>query len=91
MQQDPNSELFVLCTNRVVLGCRCGERLILLGREEDWYSEGRTTFECGNCGSSVTLVDRLDEEREPTLIGGSGEEDMSVRDLIRSLRSTEGQ
>jgi hypothetical protein len=90
MQQDPNSELFVLCTNHVVLGCQCGDKLILLGHEEDWYSEGRTTFECGACGSSLTLVDRLDEERKPALIGGFDEEAMSVRDLIRSLRSTEG-
>jgi hypothetical protein len=65
--------------------------LILLGREEDWYSEGRTTFECGECGRSLTLVDRLDEDRGPILIGGSSEEAMSVRDLIRSLRTAGGQ
>ena len=91
MQQDPNSERFVLCTGQVVLGCQCGERLILLGHEEDWYSEGRTTFECGKCGRNLTLVDRLDGERGPALIGGSDVEDMSVRDLIRSLRAAGGQ
>ncbi|MDP9487527.1 MAG: hypothetical protein M3Q49_17380 [Actinomycetota bacterium] len=33
-----------------VLGCqRCGERLVLVGLEEDWRSEGRTTFGCA-CG-----------------------------------------
>ena len=91
MQQDPNSERFVLCTDRVVLGCRCGESLILLGREEDWYLEGRTTFECGKCARSLTLVDRLDEDQDPALIGGSGDEEaMSIRDLIRSLRAAEG-
>lgn len=91
MQQGPDSGGFVVCTGQVVLSCQCGERLVLLGDEEDWYSEGRTTFECGKCGSDLTLVDLLDEGREPALIGGPDEEAMSVRDLIRSLRATEGQ
>jgi hypothetical protein len=57
------SERYVLCPDRTVLGCRCGESLILLGREEDWYSEGRTTFECYRCGETVSLADGLNEGR----------------------------
>ncbi len=92
MQQDPYSERFVLCTDRVVLECRCGESLILLGREEDWYLEGRTTFECGECRRSLTLVDRFDEDRGAALVGSSRDEEaMSITDLIRSLRTAEGQ
>ena len=34
----------------------CGERLVLLGLEEDWRSEGRTAFEC-ECGRELTLED----------------------------------
>jgi hypothetical protein len=90
MQQGLDSGGFVVCTGQVVLGCQCGERLVLLGRAEDWYSEGRTNFECGDCGRNLTLVDRFDEEGEPVLIGGSYET-MSVRDLIRSFRAAEGQ
>jgi hypothetical protein len=54
------AESSLLCSERIVLECRCGERLVLLGLEEDWYSEGRTTFEC-ECGGRITLADRLEE------------------------------
>lgn len=56
----PSPESFVLFSKRIVLGCGCGERLILLGFEEDWRSE-KTTFECG-CGAQLTLADRVEEE-----------------------------
>ena len=94
MQSDSVSERYVLCTDRMVLGCRCGESLILLGREEDWYSEGRTTFVCHRCGGPLSLADMLDEGRGPNLLGysdmnrGFDEEDISVRDLIRSLKAS---
>ena len=91
MQPGPDSGRFLVWADRFELGCRCGERLLLLGREEDWYSEGRTTFECARCGSTLTLADRLDEEEGPALIGGPDGEDLSVRDLIRSLRAASGQ
>jgi hypothetical protein len=94
VQSDSGSERCVLCPDRTVLGCRCGESLILLGREQDWYSEGRTTFECRQCGGPLSLADMLDEGPGPNLFGytdtsrGSDEENMSVRDLIRSLRAS---
>ncbi len=94
VQSDSVSERCVLCPDRTVLGCRCGESLILLGREEDWYSEGRTTFECHQCRGPLSLTDMLDEGRGPNLIGysdmsrGFDEEDMSVRDLLRSLKAS---
>jgi hypothetical protein len=49
-------------SERIVLGCGCGERLVLLGREDDWYAEGRGTFEC-ECGEELSLADRV--ERGP--------------------------
>ena len=90
MQRSPGPERFVLCTDRVELGCRCKERLILFGREEDWYWEGRSSFGCAGCGRTLTLADRLDEEEGPPLIGGPNEGDASARDLIRGLRATGG-
>jgi hypothetical protein len=45
-------------SGRIVLGCKCGERLVLLGREDDWYAEERSTFEC-ECGKKLTLADRV--------------------------------
>ncbi len=92
MQPDSGSERYILCSDRTMLRCRCGEELILLGREEDWYSEGRTAFECHQCGGTVSLTDSLDEEQEPALIDysdirSSDAEAMSVRDLIRSLKA----
>lgn len=41
--------------------CVCGERIIILGLNEDWFSEQRANFECG-CGQILTLANRLKEE-----------------------------
>ena len=48
-------------SGRIILECGCGERLILLGLEEDWRSEQRTEFEC-SCGKGLNLSDRLNED-----------------------------
>ena len=49
------------CEDRIVLICEaCGERLILLGTEEDWRSR-RPIFRC-ECGQKITLDDRATEE-----------------------------
>jgi hypothetical protein len=62
MEGRRESDRFVLCSERIILECkRCGERLVLLGFEDDWFSEGRTAFGC-ECGEMLTFVDRLDEE-----------------------------
>ncbi len=48
-------------SDRIVLGCgACGERVVLLGREDDWHSEGRSSFAC-ECGAKLTLADRVRE------------------------------
>jgi hypothetical protein len=39
----------------IVLDCRCGEKLILLGHRSDWHGEGRTDFECGGCAAKLSL------------------------------------
>ena len=52
------SDQSVECSGRIILGCSCGNRLILLGLEEDWRSEQRTDFEC-SCGKSLSLRSRL--------------------------------
>ena len=45
----------------IVLECSgCGERLLLLGREEDWPKEHRDAFACCGCGNTITLAHRLD-------------------------------
>jgi hypothetical protein len=49
-------------SGRTILECSCGERLVLLGLEEDWRSEQRTEFEC-SCGKGLTLpINRLNED-----------------------------
>jgi len=48
-------------SGRTILECSCGERLILLGLEEDWRSEQRIEFEC-SCGKGLTFSDRLNED-----------------------------
>ncbi len=71
------SELEV--SGRIVLGCKsCGEQVVLLGREDDWHSEGRTAFEC-ECGAKLTLADRV------------GEANLALAELMRGPWTTERQ
>ncbi len=54
-------------SGHVVLRCeRCGERLVLLGLERDWGSDGRTAFGCGGCGEKLSLANRLGEDEGQT-------------------------
>jgi hypothetical protein len=85
MRRDPESEQYVLCSERMVLECKCGERLVLLGLEEDWYSELRTVFDC-ECGERLTLANRLDEDGL-ILVDSSDDAARGVRELLRSLRA----
>lgn len=48
-------ERVVDCSKSIVIECRCGEKLLLLGRKSDWRSEGRTVFKCGGCGKKLSL------------------------------------
>ncbi len=56
-------------SGRIVLGCGCGERIVLLGREEDWRDEGRLTFQCAGCDGEVGLAERAEERGEDDFIG----------------------
>jgi len=51
------AERFITCSKSIVLECRCGEKLILLGREADWRKEGHTVFVCNGCGKKLRLAD----------------------------------
>jgi predicted SprT family Zn-dependent metalloprotease len=53
----PLLESFVDCSTSIVIDCRCGEKLLLLGRKTDWGKEGRAAFECGGCGKKLSLKD----------------------------------
>jgi len=51
-------------SERLALACRgCGEIIVLLGREKDWYESGADgrprSFACGGCGARLTLADRV--------------------------------
>ena len=48
-------EHFVTCSKSIVLKCRCGQKLLLLGREADWHKEGRSVFQCSGCGKKLSL------------------------------------
>jgi hypothetical protein len=61
-------------SERIVLKCWCGDMMILLGREEDWHSEGHTVFEC-ECGKRLSIADNR-----------VGEEVLDIKQLIRGLR-----
>ncbi len=52
-----SSELTLACTG-------CADSVVLLGRKEDWYSEGRTNFTCSGCGEHLTLAQRIVETPE---------------------------
>jgi hypothetical protein len=51
---------------RLALACgRCGEIILVLGRERDWYEPGADgrprRFLCGGCGAQLTLANRVVE------------------------------
>jgi hypothetical protein len=69
--------LEIEASERIVLECGCGERLVLLGREDDWYAERREAFEC-SCGERLTLANRIER--------GSG-----VADLLRGRSFLDGR
>ncbi len=40
----------------IVLEChQCGEKIVVLGCEEDWYADGSISFEC-QCGQRLTIA-----------------------------------
>ena len=63
-------------TGLIVLGCGCGESIVLFGREEDWRGEGRLTFQCAGCGGEVGLAERAE----------AAEEGDFMRSLVRKVR-----
>ncbi len=49
---------------RLALTCGgCGEIILFLGRERDWYEAGvdgrPRSFACGGCGAQLTLANRV--------------------------------
>ncbi|MBV9454606.1 MAG: hypothetical protein JOZ19_10870 [Rubrobacter sp.] len=60
---------------RIMLKCRCGEIMTLLGQEEDWHLEGHT-IECG-CGETLSITDNR-----------VSEEVLDIKQLIRGLRNS---
>ena len=69
-----NGERSIELSGRIVLECKsCGERVILLGRAEDWHQEGRTSIRCSGCGEELNPpVDDADEAA------------LAVKDLLRN-------
>jgi hypothetical protein len=49
--------------DRIVLRCpACGDRTVLLGREDDWYRDGSgRSFRCA-CGLGVRLAHRVGDQ-----------------------------
>ena len=53
----------VRISGRLALACRgCGEIILFVGRERDWYESGADgrprSFVCSGCGTHLTLADR---------------------------------
>ena len=60
MESSSELKRFGTCSEYVILECECGERMVILGGEEDWRSRN-AIFKCG-CGDKLTFADSLDEE-----------------------------
>ena len=60
-EQPSEAGRFLEPSGCVVLECLCGEKLVLLGREQGCQGEGCTLFRC-ECGRDLTPAeDRADE------------------------------
>ena len=57
---DRFEDRYVEFSERIVLECDCGEKVVLLGMEDDWVG-GERAIEC-ECGRELTLDDRSDDE-----------------------------
>lgn len=84
--QEP--ERVVLYPERIVLECTCGDRIIVLGHEDDWYSEGRTTFEC-ECGRMLAFPPRVGKG-ELSCADVRDEELLELRELLERYRGPIG-
>ena len=56
----------VRISGRLALACRgCGEIILFVGRERDWYESGTDSRPrssvCSGCGAHLTLADRVIE------------------------------
>jgi hypothetical protein len=51
------------CSDRIILPCQCGDRVVLLGSPVDWYDEEHFEFSC-ECGETLTLADSLTFETQ---------------------------
>lgn len=51
----PSSEVREYRSKKLVVECECGERLVLIGREEDWRW-ARVVLECGGCEERFVLL-----------------------------------
>ena len=60
MESSSELKRFVAYSEHIILECECGERMVILGGEEDWRSRN-VIFKCG-CGDKLTFADSLDEE-----------------------------
>ena len=68
-------------SGRIVLGCGCGESIVLFGREEDWRGEGRLAFRRAGGGGEVGLDERAEEAEE--------EEGDFVASLVRKVKRSD--
>jgi hypothetical protein len=80
----PNPTRIEPTMRRTILACDCGELLVLLGSEDEWRSEGPTSFECGACDSRITLPD-LEGRRGRK---GADYRSLSVKELLEALGTT---
>lgn len=58
----------VAVSGRLALACeRCGELIVFLGREQDWYGWGDDgqprSFPCGGCGAELIPAERMLAQR----------------------------
>ena len=72
-------------TEGTILACKCGELVIVLGGEDEWRSEGQASFECGACGTKITLPE--DEGRGPEEVGYRA---ISLGELVKGLKPRYG-
>jgi hypothetical protein len=56
VQEEEMGTVYTWCPQSTVVQCECGEKLVLIGQEDNYWRWGNTLLECGGCEEKFVLL-----------------------------------